>query len=182
MILVGRIARPHGISGHVVVRPETDFVDERFRAGARLWAGSDRGHERVTIASARVHNGRAIVSFEGRSRVEDAERLAGLELRIPAEELRPLAEGSYYQHQLVGCLVDTTAGARVGEVIRVEGGAGASLLAIEGPGGEVLVPFASAICVAVDVERRRITIAPPDGLIGLNDRRGRKRREGRSMT
>ena len=43
MVLVGRIARPHGIRGHVVINPETDFVDERFAPGARLWVRSDRG-------------------------------------------------------------------------------------------------------------------------------------------
>ena len=33
MVLVGRIARPHGIRGHVIVTPETDFVEERFQDG-----------------------------------------------------------------------------------------------------------------------------------------------------
>ena len=33
MALVGRIARPHGLRGQVVVNPETDFVEERFRRG-----------------------------------------------------------------------------------------------------------------------------------------------------
>ena len=35
MALVGRIARPHGIRGQVIVNPETDFPEERFRAGRR---------------------------------------------------------------------------------------------------------------------------------------------------
>jgi len=28
MALVGRIARPHGLRGQVVINPETDFVEE----------------------------------------------------------------------------------------------------------------------------------------------------------
>ena len=37
MALVGRIARPHGIRGQVIVNPETDFPEERFRPGAELF-------------------------------------------------------------------------------------------------------------------------------------------------
>ena len=46
MVLVGRIARPHGLRGQVVVNPETDFVEERFAAGAALWTGRRGGDER----------------------------------------------------------------------------------------------------------------------------------------
>ena len=47
MVLVGRVARPHGLRGHVVVNPETDFVDERFPAGAQaVDAGGRRASRR----------------------------------------------------------------------------------------------------------------------------------------
>src|SRR5262245_47194466 len=107
MVLVGRIARPHGIRGQVIVNPETDFVEERFRVGATLWTRSPRGHEPLTIATMRVQGGRPVVGFEGFGTIEDVERLSGLDLRIPEGELQPLGEGSYYHHQLVGCVVDT---------------------------------------------------------------------------
>ena len=170
MVLVGRIARPHGIRGQVIVNPETDFVEDRFVAGATMWARSERGPETLTIASARVQNGRPVIGFEGLSSIEEAERLAGLELRVPEDTLQPLGEGVYYQHQLVGCAVETVAGVRVGEVSRVDGGAGGSLLAVRGTRGEVLIPFAQHICVEVDVRGRRIRIDPPEGLLELNER------------
>jgi len=83
MVLVGRIARPHGIRGHVFVTPETDFVDERFVPGATMWTRSERGDEQLTIAAARVQNGRPVVAFAGFSSIDEIERLAGLELRVP---------------------------------------------------------------------------------------------------
>jgi len=52
----------------------------------------------------------------------------------------------------------------------VDGGAGGSLLAIDGPRGEILIPFAVDICVEVDLAARRIRIDPPDGLLELNER------------
>ncbi len=171
MVLVGRVARPHGIRGQVVVNPETDFVEDRFVPGAVFWTRSPRGDEQLVVASARVQNGRPVLAFDGIATVEDAGRLAGLELRIPEDSLQALEDGAYYQHQLVGCVVVTADGRTLGAVTRVDGGIAGSLLAVNGPRGEILVPFAADICVQVDVAGRTITIAPPEGLLELNETR-----------
>jgi len=169
MALVGRIAKPHGLRGEVVVNPETDFIEERYAKGASLWTRSVAGSEQLTIATSRVQNGRPIVGFEGFERIEDVERLAGLELRVPEDTLQPLPPGTYYEHQLVGCAVETVTGEHVGEVAKVEGGAGASRLVMNGPRGEILIPLVVDICVEIDVTQRRIRIKAPDGLLDLNE-------------
>ena len=79
----------------------------------------------------------------------------------------PLSAGAYYVHDLVGCVVETILGE---PTTRVEGGAGASVLSVEGRGGEVLVPLAADICVEVDIGARRIRINPPEGLLELNQK------------
>ena len=170
MVLVGRIARPHGIRGHVIVTPDTDFVEDRFQTGATFWTRSDRGNEVLTVNSARLQNGRPVIGFEGFEKIEAVERLAGLELRVPEDSLLPLDAGAYYVHDLVGCAVETISGEPVGEVKRVEGAAGASVLSVEGRRGEVLVPLAADICVEVDIGGRRIRINPPEGLLELNEK------------
>jgi 16S rRNA processing protein RimM len=170
MVLVGRIARPHGIRGQVIVTPDTDFVDERFRTGAVLWTRSDRGEEVLTVSSARVQNGRPVIGFEGFATIEDVERLAGRELRVPEDALQPLADGAYYVHDLVGCVVETVSGEQIGPVQRVDGGAGASVLSVAGARGEVLVPLAADICTEIDIASRRIRINPPEGLLELNEK------------
>ena len=175
MVVVGRIARPHGLRGQVVVTPETDFVAERFRSGATVWTRSAGRHDELTIASARIQRGRPVIGFEGLSSVEAVERLAGLELRIPEASLRPLDPGRYYEFQLVGCVVETTEGSVVGPVVRVEGGPGGSRLVVQGPRGEILVPLAVHICVEVDVGGRRIRIDPPEGLLELNETKHSRR-------
>ena len=170
MVLVGRVARTHGIRGHVLVNPETDFVAERFQRGAEVWTRVNGVDTALRISDARVDGPRPILSFEGVGTVEAAEGLAGAELRIPESDLLPLPEGRYYLHQLVGCRVDTTDGATVGEVKRVEGGAGAAVLAVDGAEGEVLVPLAQEICVGIDVDARLIRVRLPEGLLELNRR------------
>lgn len=179
MVMVGRIARPHGLRGYVVINPETNFVEQRFVRGAVLRIQSTSGIEELTVADARIQNGRPVVGFEGFSRIEDVERLAGLEVRVPEESLLPLEQNQYYEHDLVGCSVITIAGHPIGTVARVEGGMTGSRLVIEDARGEIQIPLALAICVEIDIERKSIRIDPPDGLLELNEtRRSRQRAVG----
>jgi 16S rRNA processing protein RimM len=168
MVLVGRIARPHGLRGEVAVNPETDFVDDRFHTGATVWCRTARGIEALIVVTMRVHKGRPIVGFDGCAKIEDVERLVGAELRVPEASLRPLDEGSYYLHDLVGCMVETIDQRPVGTVVRVDGGARGSHLAVAGARGEVLIPLAQEICVEIDVRAKRIRIDPPEGLLDVN--------------
>jgi 16S rRNA processing protein RimM len=168
MVVVGRVARPHGLRGEVIVNSSTDFPDERFRAGATVVARPRGGEpEVVEITAVKFHSGRPILRMAGFESIEDAERLAGAELRVPADDLGTLPEGVYYHHQLVGCEVVTDAGDSVGRVTAVEGDGGASRLVVRGRRGEVLIPLAREIC-SVDVGAQRIVVTPPDGLLELN--------------
>jgi 16S rRNA processing protein RimM len=169
LVLVGRVARPHGIRGQVIVNPDTDFVAERFHTGARLQTRVAGRDDVLTIVDARVEGRRPILAFEGYDSVEAASVLAGAELRVPESALQPLPDGSYYLHQLVGCRVETADGALLGTVLRVDGGAAAAVLVVAGERGEVLVPLAREICVEIDVEARVIRVKMPEGLLELND-------------
>jgi 16S rRNA processing protein RimM len=100
--------------------------------------------------------------------VDAAERMAGLELRIPAEQLATLPAGTFYHHDLVGCRVETGSGAAVGVVAGVEGTLAGSRLVVAGASGEILIPLTVGICTTIDVNAKRIVIDPPEGLLDLN--------------
>ena len=124
----------------------------------------------LRVTTMRVHRGRPIIGLEGFETMNEAETLAGLELRVPEDELEPLPSGMFYRHDLVGCRVETAGGSWVGDVAAVEGEMGTSPLVVSAPGGEVLIPLAEAICVSIDTAARRIVVDPPDGLLELNRR------------
>lgn len=168
-VLIGRIVRPHGLAGAVVVAPETDFGETRFRRGASVWVTPAKGQPvKVTVRSSRPQGDRWIVQFDGRTTVEDAEGWRDATVTVDADALTPLAAGQYYLHDLVGCAVETVEGRHVGPVAVVYTGAAQAVLGITGPAGEILVPMAGDICREVDVAARRIVIAPPEGLLEAN--------------
>jgi len=168
MAVVGRIARAHGIRGQVIVNPETDFPQQRFRPGSLLFVKRGASVDSMVVRTVRFQNGRPVIGLEGVETMNDAEALAGLELRVPVEELAKLPEGTFYHHDLVGCRVVTERGEPVGTVEGVEGTVGGSRLVVAGARGEILIPLASEICRTIDVPGKRIVIEPPEGLLDLN--------------
>lgn len=176
-VLVGTIERPHGLRGEVVVKPLTDFVDQRFAPGSALTTAragrTPDGSSVLRIDDVRWHKERPLVLFEGVETVEAAEALRGVGLWVAAADRPALEPGQFYEADLVGCRVETVAGpartaTTVGTVLRVDGVPGAAMLVIEAPTGEVLVPLADDICRVIDPAGRRIVIDPPAGLLELN--------------
>ena len=115
-LLVGRIARTHGIRGDVIVNPETDFPEERFVEGRVLQLemagtiGADRRSQSV-----RFHQGRPIVGFAGVETMDAAEALVGRGVEgAGGGDCRRCRRGTYYRHDLVGCEVTTRRGRRSG--------------------------------------------------------------------
>ena len=166
LILVGRVARAHGNRGQIIVNPDTDFPEDRFAEGATLLVGAAATPRRIT--SARFHQGRPVLGLEGIETMDDAERLAEAELKVPASTLAPLPDKTFYRHELVGCEVQDTDGRLIGEVAAVEGSIDMSRLVIHAPHGEVLIPLVDEICVEVVPAERRILVKAPEGLIELN--------------
>ena len=173
MIPVGRIARPHGNAGRVVIDPDTDFAEERFRTGAAVHVRRGGEVERLVVRDVRFHRGRPIVGFEGVGTISGAEALARAEVRVSAESLGRLPDGTFYHHELIGCRVETVGGRAVGTVASIEGGGGTHRLVVGDASGEVQVPLTAPICVRVDPRAGVIVLDPPAGLLELNrPRRG----------
>ena len=108
-----------------------------------------------------------MVGFKGYASINDAEPLAGLELRVEEDETEPLPEGEYYHRDLIGCTVVTDDGETIGRVTAVQGDRAASRLVVTSPRNEIMIPLAEEICT-VDLEAKRITVRPPEGLLELN--------------
>jgi len=168
LLLVGRVARAHGNKGEVIVNVETDFPADRFAEGNVLVVSQAGTDVERTIASVRFHQGRPIVALEGIGTMNDAEALAGAELKVAAASLPPLPGNTYYRHDLVGCDVTDTAGTAIGRVTGVQGSIERSLLVVGEGRDEVMIPMVEGMIVKVDPAAKSIVIDPPEGLIAVN--------------
>ena len=87
-VTVGRVLRPHGVHGDVVVQVLSD-VPGRLDPGSLLIATRPRENDRtLTVASSQAHKSGARVRFQGVTDCEGAEALRGLLSRSSAPRFR----------------------------------------------------------------------------------------------
>ncbi len=192
-VIVGRIGRPHGIRGEVVMGVRTDEPDLRFAVGAvldferTLSAGTGPagpapdgpapdgpapdGREQLTVEATRWHSGQLLVAFAGITDRTAAGELTGGWLSVDSSQLPETGDPDEFRdHELIGLSVRTAAGQALGVVSDVLH-YGQDLLVIrrapqpDGPDRESLVPFVKAIVPEVDLGAGVIVIDPPPGLL-----------------
>ena len=168
LVVIGEIARPHGLSGEVRVTPLTD-APERFEhlRECVLWDAARDRRETRRITAARRHGSAVLVSLAGCASAEDARELVGRLLALPEEAALPPGPGRFYPWQLEGCRVLTEDGREIGRVSRVERSPAQDLWVVSDGVREHLVPAVAEIVSEVDLAARRIVIRPPDGLLDL---------------
>jgi 16S rRNA processing protein RimM len=170
-LVVGRVVRAHGVTGEVVVEVRTDDPDTRFAPGTTLRAKPSRGgpERDYVVDSVREHSGRLLVRLDGVADRTGADSIRGTLFVVDSADLPPIEEpDEFYDHQLEGLQVVTTAGTPVGSVAEVLHTAAGELLSVRSEAGEVLVPFVSAIVTSVSLADQTIEIDPPEGLLELD--------------
>jgi 16S rRNA processing protein RimM len=165
-VTLALLLKARGIKGEIAAegfgtRPErfTSLKEAYLFRDAPEAAG-----ELVEIESVWEQKGQLVFKFRGVDSMTDAEKLVGAELRIPMAERAPAPEGEYYSSDLIGCEVVEKGGEPLGQVMDWQDYGAGGLLVVKGAGGELLVPFAKAICVEIDIAGRRIVADLPEGL------------------
>jgi 16S rRNA processing protein RimM len=168
-VTVGRIGRPHGIRGDVVVGVRTDEPELRFARGSRLDTDPAEAGP-LTVAGCKWHSGELLVRFEGVSDRDAAAELRGTWLTVDSASIAPPADPDEFRDaDLVGLSVRTAGGTHVGTVDDVLH-SGQDVLVIKSPDGrEFMVPFVKPLVPDVDVKSGFLVINPPEGLLNLEE-------------
>jgi 16S rRNA processing protein RimM len=160
-VAVGRIAKPHGVTGEVTVVVYSE-VEERFAPGATVSLEDGRT---LTVSASRRYRDRLLVRFDGVEDRTQAEPLAGALLVVPASTSPELPEGSWWDHQLIGCRVETGAGRALGELREVIHTPANDVWSVEADDGtETLIPVLKDVIADVDVANRRVVVHEVEGL------------------
>jgi|SRR5262245_18648055 len=160
-VAVGRITRAHGVRGEVAVLVISE-VPGRFSNGATVWTEDGRA---LTVSAARSHGDRLLVHFEGVVGREQADALRGRLLVVPESASPELPDGSWWDHQIVGCEVETDAGRTLGTVRDVIHTAANDVWSVmDAAEIETLIPVIQDAIVQVDVAARRIVVREIPGL------------------
>jgi 16S rRNA processing protein RimM len=169
-IAIARIARTRGNRGEVVADLYTDNPG-RFDDLQEVWLEFDDGRKQTRVKKALEdawdHKGRKILKFAGLDTISAAETVVGCWVTVPADQAVKLPEGTYFNHDLVGCAVSGIDGTLIGTVKDVLDIADNTQLVVRGGGREYLIPAVKRICVEISITDKRIIIDPPEGLLDL---------------
>lgn len=159
-LAVGRLRRPHGVTGEILMDVLTGFP-ERMRSGKLVYVGDNR--EPMRLAGVRGHDREMIVRFAGIDTPEAAGEFRNAMLYVKASELPKLPEGEYYHHQLLGLSVVNEAGEALGSLIDIlETGANDVYVVKTSDGKELLLPAVDEVILGIDLERREMRVRPPE--------------------
>ncbi len=161
------MTRTQGRRGEVAAELHTDFP-ERFPQRRRVFALAPDGSRRqLELEQSWEHKGGIVLKFRGVDSIADAGKLVGSEIQIPRQERAPLRPGAAYIADLLGCVL-VADGRELGKIEDVQFGAGdAPLLVVKGV-KEYDIPFAEEFVRSLDVERKRLDMALPEGLLELD--------------
>jgi 16S rRNA processing protein RimM len=165
-ITVGRILRPHGVRGEVVVEVLSD-VPGRFAPGSEVLAARE-GERQVTlkVAVSRDHKSGVVARFSGFDDRDGAESLRGMWLEVLRSGVPAAPSGTYYHYELLGCRCFTAEG-ELGRVVELLEDGGGLLLVVDDSERRVPIPFVQGFLRKVDVADGSIELDLPPGLLDV---------------
>lgn len=167
-IFLGRIVKPFGIRGELKFVTSDDFWDDVFDSEALLLRRqTDDGwtREPVNIERVRAHGNHWVLKLKNVDDRNGAEEEVGGELVIDAGSLDvplPEYELPYY---LVGSVVKTEDGTRLGELTSVMFSSAHRVYEVTDGDRTLLIPEVPEFIVARDAENGEVTVRPIPGLL-----------------
>ncbi len=164
---VGKIVNTHGIRGEVKVIATTDFPEERFKPGNKLYAfeqNASTGTE-LTIQKSRRHKQFIMLAFEGYDNINLVEKFKGDDLKVSADQQEELEDGSYYYHQIIGLDVVDENGNSLGEIKEIlSPGANDVWVVKRKQKNDLLLPVIDEVIKDVDLAAGKVHVELLEGL------------------
>jgi 16S rRNA processing protein RimM len=161
-LTVGRILRPHGIRGGVLVEANSELIHE-MSPGVTVLIGDSR--DETVLKSIRPHRGQFILYFEGITNRDRVETLRDTELAISLQDSSPLPEGTYFHWQILGMQVETEDGEHLGKIVNILETGANDVYIISSGDSEFLIPATEEVVLKVDLEKNRMTVHLLSGLL-----------------
>lgn len=164
---VGKIVNTHGIRGEVRVISTTDFTEERYQVGEKLFLFRE-GQEMLplTIASYRRHKNFDLLSFEGYPNINQVEAFRDGILKISEKQLTELNEHEYYYHEIIGLTVIDENDREIGKITEILSPGANDVWVVKRKGQkDALIPYIESVVTDIDLTEGTVHVDLPEGLL-----------------
>jgi 16S rRNA processing protein RimM len=167
-VRVGRVIKPHGLKGEVVVRGSGLEATAVSKLGAvRLVRESGQLVADATIESARAFGRDLLVRFSNAHDPEQAGELRGLWIESDRASLPEAGPDQVYYYQLLGLEVVDEGGRVLGRVREILPTGAHEVLIVEGETGEILIPYHPGTVLGWDPAAAKVLVRLPEGLLDV---------------
>jgi 16S rRNA processing protein RimM len=154
---LGRIVKPHGLKGEMVVSGVRITPEELLALGEVVAVGKDGTARTLSIVATRPFMQSVLVRFQGVDDVDQARELHGQVIEVDPARLPPPGDGTVYLFQLVGLSVVTEEGETLGKVKDVFQTGATPILVVRGD-RERMIPMSPDMLVKVDTAGGQVTV------------------------
>jgi 16S rRNA processing protein RimM len=166
LIEIGRIIRPHGLTGRLKVLSYLEST-AALDGIAAVFVGK-KVEEIVSYPLQAIQAGRGsfVLKLEGVEDRDDASRLAGSSLWLSREVLKELPEGEYYWQDIIGLRVVTEEGLFLGRIESVFATGSNDVYVCRMGKKEILLPGISDVVRRIDPRSGVMVVRLLEGLAG----------------
>jgi 16S rRNA processing protein RimM len=162
-LAVGKLRRPHGLHGEILMELLTDFP-ERLTDGMLLYVGAE--YRPLRMLHTRRHRELLIVTFEGYETPEGVGELRNQFVFVPTADIPSLPEGEYYHHQMLGLQVVSESGVSLGKLEEIlETGANDVYVIRRENAADILIPAIDPVILEIDLKKGEMRVSLLPGLM-----------------
>ena len=166
---LGRVLRPHGFDGTLLVQLYGDDPANLVGAEVVTLTGEPGTIpfrlRRARPAGFSQRHARVRINLSGLDSRERAQPWSGARLSIPEHALQPLPEGEFYWRELLGLRCRLPDGRQLGVIEEIWPGAQSDVLVVRSGEHTRLVPALPELVVRLDRAAGELWIDPPAGLL-----------------
>lgn len=156
---IGKIVNTFGLKGELKIASDSDFLDYRFRKGAKIYLKIANKYTEFSVSSLRFIKGNACITLNDMFDINQVTMYVGLSVYVDASDEPPLEDDEFYIDDLVGLDVYLENGEKYGIVNDVIIIPSNDVLEIKRENGElILIPFIDDYVLEVNDDN--IVIAP----------------------
>ncbi len=163
---IGKIINVHGIKGEVKILPLTDHID-RFFSLESVYLEKNHSNIPLIITNVRTHKNSVLLKFEEITTRSQAEELKGFFISVKREDAVKLSEDQYFITDLIGVMVYSIEGEKIGPIKEVLQTAPTDIYVINMEDRKILVPALKEIFQEIDIHNKIAKADIPEDLMNL---------------
>jgi 16S rRNA processing protein RimM len=156
-LLIGKVAKPHGLHGQVKVQ-SYGSSHESFFAGRKVYLSQGQEMRELVLSEVKVRPRSLFLNFQGVDNRQQAEGLSGASLYIEKKDLKTLPEGEYYWYQLIGSRVYNDQGRFLGIMEGIFPTPAHDIWVIRDGKKELLLPAVEDFVASVNIPQGEIRV------------------------